>query len=337
MMRLPPFSYRAPRSVREAVKSLAGEGPRAQVVAGGTDLYPNMKRRQVEPRTVIGLKEVRGLRGQTWRRGIFRIGPLETLRALERDTRLREHLPGLHEAVASISTPILRNMGTIGGNVCLDTRCFYLNQNFEWRRAIHHCLKCGGDTCWTAPGSDKCWAVNSSDTVPVLIALGATFRLLGPQGPREITAEEMFGVTDGREWLGKAPLELLTDILIPSQGKARSVYVKVRRREAFDFPVLGVAARIEGNGRVERADVVLNAVGPAPVRCREAEKALVGRPLSDEAIEEAADLAGGGAKPLDNTDFMPSWRKKMIRVHVRRALQSLAVRCQAVRCQARVS
>ncbi|MFI5402850.1 MAG: FAD binding domain-containing protein [Planctomycetota bacterium] len=324
MMRLPMFQYRAPKSVREAVKILAGEGPTAQVVAGGTDLYPNMKRRQVEPKTVIGLREVRGLRGHGWKKGgTLRIGPLETLRTLERDPRLKKRLPGLHEAVASISTPILRNMGTIGGNVCLDTRCFYLNQNFEWRRAIHHCLKCGGDTCWTAPGSDKCWAVNSSDTVPVLIALGATFRLLGPQGPREINAEEMFGITDGREWLGKKQGELLTDILVPPQGKSRSAYLKLRRREAFDFPVLGVACRIEGNGTVERADIVLNAVGPAPVRCREAEKALCGRPLTDEAIEEASDLASGGAKPLDNTDFAPSWRKKMIRVHVRRALLAL--------------
>jgi 4-hydroxybenzoyl-CoA reductase subunit beta len=323
MMRLPPFSYRAPKNVREAVKILAGVGPRATVVAGGTDLFPNMKRRQVEPRTVVGLREVRGLRGQRWRSGTFRIGPLETLRSLERDARLRKNLPGLHAAIASISTPILRNMGTIGGNVCLDTRCFYVNQNFEWRRAINHCLKCGGDTCWTAPGSDKCWAVNSSDTVPVLIALGATFKLLGPRGPREITAEQMFGVTDGRMWLGKQTDEILTDILVPAQGKSRSAYVKVRRRESFDFPVLGVAARVVGNGVVERADVVLNAVGPAPVRCREAEQALVGKPLTDESIEAAAELASAGAKPLDNTDFAPSWRKKMVRVHVRRALLSL--------------
>jgi 4-hydroxybenzoyl-CoA reductase subunit beta len=328
MMRLPTFSYRAPRSVREAVKILAGEGPSAQLLAGGTDLFPNMKRRQVEPKTVVGLRGVRGLRGTSFRKGgALRIGPLETLRSLERNARLKKRLPGLHEAVASISTPILRNMGTIGGNVCLDTRCFYLNQNFEWRRAIHHCLKCGGDTCWTAPGSEKCWAVNSSDTVPVLIALNATFRLLGPRGPREITAEEMFGVTDGREWLGKRPDELLTDILVPPQGDSRSVYLKVRRRGAFDFPVLGVAARIEGNGRVERADLVLNAVGPAPVRCRAAAQALVGRALDEDAIEEASNLAAKEAKPLDNTDFMPSWRKKMIPVHVRRAL--LAVRSQA--------
>jgi 4-hydroxybenzoyl-CoA reductase subunit beta len=328
MMRLPDFSYRAPKSARETVKILAGEGPAAQVVAGGTDLYPNMKRRQVEPKTVVGLKGVKGLRGATWRKGgALRIGPLATLRALEHDAKIRKRLPGLHEAVASISTPILRNMGTIGGNVCLDTRCFYLNQNFEWRRAIHHCLKCGGDTCWTAPGSDKCWAVNSSDTVPVLIALGATFQLLGPEGPREITAEEMFGATDGRTWLTRRPDELLTDILIPPQGKSRSVYLKVRRRGAFDFPVLGVAARIEGNGTVERADLVLNAIGPAPLRCREAELALVGRALDDDAIAEAADLAAKGGKPLDNTDFMPSWRKKMIRVHVRRAI--LAIRSQA--------
>ena len=324
MMRLPSFTYRAPKTVREVTKILAGEGPAAQVVAGGTDLYPNMKRRQVEPKTVVSLRHVRKLKGRAWRKGgILRIGPAETLRALERDARLAKRLPALHQAIVSISTPLLRNMGTIGGNVCLDTRCFYLNQNFEWRRAINHCLKCGGDTCWTAPGGDMCWAVNSSDTVPVLIALGARFRLVGPAGERELSAEEMFAVTDGREWLQRRPDELLTDILVPAQGAARSVYLKVRRRGAFDFPVLGVAARIEGNGAVERADLVLNAVGPAPLRCTEAEAALVGRPLADEAIAAAAELAPRRAKPLDNTDHMPSWRKRMVSVHVRRALEDL--------------
>jgi len=327
MMRLPPFRYHAPRDAAEAVRILRGEGPAAMVVAGGTDLYPNMKRRHQVPEALVALRRVEGLRGREWRSdGTLRLGPAETLRALERDAALRERLPALHEAVRSISTPILRNMGTIGGNVCLDTRCNYYNQNEEWRRAIHNCLKCGGDTCWTAPGGDACWAVNSSDTVPVLMVLGARFRLLGPDGERDVAAGDFFDVEDGREWLRKRPDELLTDLLVPPQGGARSVYLKLRRRGAFDFPVLGVAARVEGDGEVRRADLVLNAVGPAPVRCVEAERALAGAPLTDVSIARAVELAPKGAKPLDNTDYMPSWRKRMVKVFVRRALEALKPR-----------
>ena len=153
--------------------------------------------------------------------------------------------------------------------------------------------------------------------------LGARFRLLGPDGAREIDAADMYTVHDGREWLTRRPDELLTDIVIPPQGTAKSTYVKLRRRAAFDFPVLSVAARVVGNGKVERADLVLNALGPAPIRCPAAEAALVGDRLTDESIAEAADLAPRAARPLDNTDYMPSWRKKMIRVHVQRALEAL--------------
>ena len=325
MMRLPTFSYCAPATVEDVVRVLHEEGPAAQIVAGGTDLYPNMKRRQVEPRTVVSLGRVRALRGIDWGDdGSVRIGAAETLRALERDPRLESTLPALHQAILSISTPVLRNMGTIGGNVCLDTRCQYLNQNFEWRRAINHCLKCTGDTCWTAPGSTKCWAVNSSDSVPVLLALGATLHLCGPDGERDVDAADFFDVDDGREWLRRRPGEVCCDIQVPAQDGARSVYLKLRRRDAFDFPVLGVAARVEFDGEIVKdARIVLNAVGPAPVRCREAEQALIGYPLNDETIGEAKNLSRRGAKPLDNTDYMPSYRKKMVPVFVKRALKHL--------------
>ena len=319
MMRLPTFRYTAPKTPDEVVKILHEEGPAAHVVAGGTDLYPNMKRRQHEPKTVVSLRHVDALRGIDWQTdGSLRIGPGETLRALERDPGVQERLPGLRDAIVSISTPILRNMGTIGGNVCLDTRCNYLNQNYEWRRAINHCLKCEGDTCWTAPGGTKCWAVNSSDTVPMMIVLGARFRLVGPDGVREVDAAAFYAIEDGREWLTRKPGELLTDIIIPAQNGARSAYKKLRRRDAFDFPVLGVGVRIQGNGRVERAEIVLNALGPAPIRCTEAEQALV----RGATLDEAAALAPAAARPLDNTDYMPSWRKKMVRVYVKRALEA---------------
>ena len=178
MMRLPKFRYLAPRSLREVTALLAGEGPEAMVVAGGTDLYPNMKRRHQTPKTLVGLRLIDALRGVSGSAVTgLRIGPATTLSDLEELAVIREHYPGLHEAIHSISTPILRNMGTIGGNVCLDTRCNYYDQNYEWRRAIDFCMKCDGDICWVAPGSDVCLAVSSSDTAPVLCALGARLRL----------------------------------------------------------------------------------------------------------------------------------------------------------------
>ena len=323
MMRLPKFAYHAPKTAAEVVRILKEEGESALLVAGGTDLLPNMKRRQQEPKTLVSLRHLDELRGARWNGGLA-IGPNTTLRTLERDRRLKRTLPALWTAIESISTPLLRNMGTIGGNVMLDTRCLYLNQNYEWRRTINHCLKCGGETCWTAPGGSVCWAVNSSDSVPVLIAMGARFTLLGPDGEREIPADALYAVTDGREWLTRRPGELLTGITVPDQGDARSVYLKVRRRNSFDFPVLGVAARLGFDGaRVKSADLLLNAVGPAPVRCGESEQALVGGELTDEAIAEAVALSTRAVKPLDNTDQMPSWRRKMVRVFLRRALERL--------------
>ncbi|MDA1195106.1 MAG: FAD binding domain-containing protein [Planctomycetota bacterium] len=322
MMRLPPFRYHAPRTAAEVATLLAGEGPEAMIVAGGTDLYPNMKRRHQMPKTLISLRHVDELRGVQMN-GAVRLGANETLRALEWHGALKERLPALWTAVQSISTPLLRNMGTIGGNICLDTRCNYYNQNWEWRRAIDFCMKCEGTVCWTAPSSSICWAVNSSDSVPVFIALGATFTLVSHEGERTIPALAMFG-EDGIEYLTKRKDEVLTHIDIPDQGTARSVYRKVRRRGAFDFPVAAVAARVALDGdRVADSTLVLNAVGPKPVVCEEAMAYLAGKPLSDEVVTEAARLAGRGAKPLDNTDHLSMWRKKVVQVETRRALEAL--------------
>ncbi len=327
MMRLPPFKYLAPASVAEAVLMLSSEGPGASVVAGGTDLYPNMKRRHQTPKTLVSTRRVRELRGVTAAEGGgLRIGPATTLMALERDRRLRDERPALWSAVRSISTPILRTMGTIGGNVLLDTRCNYYDQNYEWRRAINFCMKCEGDTCWVAPSSDRCWAVNSSDSVPVLIAMGAKARLASPRGTREVAVEALFK-DDGIAYLAKERDEVLTDLLLPPVDGWRSHYGKLRRRGAFDFPVLGVATAIRRDGDiVAEARVVLNGVGSAPVRAKEAEAFLVGKRLDADTARAAADLAWKPAKPLDNTDFEHGWRKKMVKVYVRDGLLALVAK-----------
>jgi 4-hydroxybenzoyl-CoA reductase subunit beta len=324
MMRLPQFRYHAPRTLREAAAILRKEGPQAMIVAGGTDLYPNMKRRHQTPKTVISLRAVGGLRGMKSRAdGGLSLGPLMTLTDLEESAAIRKRYPGLHEAIRTISTPVLRNMGTIGGNICLDTRCNYYNQNYEWRRAIDFCMKCDGEICWVAPGSDTCLAVSSSDTAPVLCAMDARLRLMSERGRRTVLAREFFR-RDGIAYLTKRNDEILTAIDLPSPRGWRSAYRKLRRREAFDFPVLGVAVQARFNRKIA-ADVRiwLGAVASAPVEATEAQDALLGRLFTDEAIDEAARLAWPRSKPVDNTDFVVRWRKDMTRILTRDALRAL--------------
>ncbi len=216
MMRLPRFRYYAPKTAREAVRVKADAGPDSAYVAGGTDLYPNMKRRQQTPGVVIGLSRMAGLkRIRAGAEGVS-IGSAVPLSAIENHRRLRRDYPGLIHAVGEISTPPLRNMGTLGGNLLLDTRCNYYDQNYEWRQAIHFCMKKDGDVCWVAPGSPKCLAVQSADSVPILIALSARAVLLSPEGEREIAVEELYR-NDGIAYLTKRPEELLTEIRVPAR------------------------------------------------------------------------------------------------------------------------
>ncbi len=324
MMRLPRFRYFAPSSVKEALRIRAGEGADAAFVAGGTDLYPNMKRRQQTPKTVIGLARIGALARLRAGEAGLSIGAAVPLSAVERHRRIRHGYPALVHAIEEISTPPLRNMGTLGGNVLLDTRCNYYDQNYEWRKAIDFCMKKDGAICWVAPGSPKCLAVQSADSVPILIALGARVRLVSPEGEREIALEELYA-NDGIRYLTKRPDELLTEILVPAPGGWTASYRKLRRRGAFDFPVLavGAAVRCEG-GLVAEARIVLGAVSSAPVRAAKAEAVLVGRPLDAGAIEEAAAAAAGPSKPMDNTDFSFLWRKEMTKKWVAAALSDLS-------------
>jgi 4-hydroxybenzoyl-CoA reductase subunit beta len=325
MMRLPKFDYRTPREIAEAVKIMAGSGPEGQFVAGGTDLYPNMKRRQQTPRTVISVMRVPELNQITGdgKSGI-RIGASVTLTDIVEHPLINRDYPVIAHAARTISTPILRNMGTIGGNLLLDTRCNYYDQNFEWRKGINFCLKKDGDVCWVAPGSSKCWAVQSSDLVPVMVAIGAKFRLASTLGERMIDAAGFYN-DDGIDYLKKRPDELLVDIHLPPLNGWRASYQKLRRRGAFDFPVLGVAAwvQVDQAGSVKDAKLILGGIAPSPVEVKEAGEALIGHPLDSDHIQAAAEAAYIKARPLDNTDFVMNWRKKMARQYTLRALKEL--------------
>jgi 4-hydroxybenzoyl-CoA reductase subunit beta len=313
MMRLPWFEYRAPKTVGEAARILAGEGADAMLIAGGTDLLPNMKRRQMAPKVLVSLKSIPEPRldGSS-------IGAGTTLTEIVN----RPELPsGLRQAAHQVATVHLRNMGTIGGNLCLDTRCTYYNQNYEWRKAIDFCLKKDGGVCWVATGSKRCVAMSSTDCAPALMALGAKVKLVSAAGEREIALEALYN-NDGIEYLKRRPDEILTEVSIP-QGLVSS-YWKLRRRGAFDFPVLGVgaAAQIEG-GVVKSARVALGAVASRPFLVDKAAEFLVDKKLTDEVIEEAGRIAGSRAKPMDNADLDLYWRKGVAADFVGYALREL--------------
>ncbi|MBI3761682.1 MAG: FAD binding domain-containing protein [Chloroflexi bacterium] len=326
MIRLPPFDYLSPRTVSEAVSLLAERGPEAMIVAGGTDLYPNMKRRQFEPATLVGLRaipELKRIEGSA--KSGLTIGAGLTLTQVSHHPVVAQSYSALAYAAGVVSTVQLRNMGTIGGNLCLDTRCNYYNQSYQWRKSIGFCMKKDGDICLVATGSQRCWAVSSSDTAPVMIALGASLRLVGPSGERTIPAQALYR-DDGIEYLTKSPHEVLTEIILPPADGLRTAYLKLRRRGAFDFPILGVAValRLADDGTCTHAKIVLGAVESYPVETLHATSLLIGRKLTPEVIEAAAQAASRPARPLDNTDMALSYRKKMVVVYVARALRQAA-------------
>lgn len=305
---------------------MADNGPDAMFVSGGTDLYPNMKRRQQTPKIVIGLAEIpqlRFIKGKP-KNGMV-LGAGATLTEVTKDKHIRGAYTAVARAAELISTPHLRNMGSIGGNLLLDTRCNYYDQTYEWRKGIHFCMKKDGDICWVAPSSPRCWAVQSSDCAPVMVAIGAKVKLVSPTEERVITAEALYN-DDGIVHLNKRPDELLTEIQLPPMNGWKATYWKLRRRGSFDFPVLGVATRLlmAADGTVEDAKIILGGVGSHPIEAANSEKVIIGKKLTEDVVQEAAAAAYAFAKPLDNTDFAMSWRKEMTKNYVAGTLRELA-------------
>jgi 4-hydroxybenzoyl-CoA reductase subunit beta len=329
MLRLPRLDYLKPSSVREAAAFKAELGPRAMYVAGGTDVFPNLKRRQFATDALIGLAHLAELRGIRREDGIFRIGAAVTLTELARDPSLLEAVPGYVEAAAGVSSPPLRNAGTAGGNLCVDTRCNYYNMTEHWRQSIGYCMKKDGQICLVAPSSPRCWAVSSSDTAPVAIALCATVVLAGAAGERELPVEALYR-DDGIDYLAKRPDEVVTELRLPAGRDVSTAYVKLRRRGSIDFPIAGAAVAMTlKDGTLSTARIVLSAVGSLPVQSRAAEEFLAGQPATAEVFAAAAELAAKPAKPLDNADLNHFWRKRMVRVVVEQALAKAAARNRA--------
>ena len=320
MLRLPRFRFVAPPTLEEAIRLRTEHRDTSMYVAGGTDVYPKMKRRQFQPGLVVSLAHLvrAGVRSNA---GVH-IGAGTTLTAVAEHPDLRARYRALAQAAHLVSTPQLRNMGTIGGNVCLDTRCNWYDQSLFWRTAEGFCMKTHAEVvCRVATSSPRCLAVASADTVPALIALGATMRVVGANGTRDVVIADCYR-EDGINYLALAPGEVVTEIVLPPSDGWRSTYMKQRDRGSFDFPIAGVAAAARWDGGVVReARVAITALGSRPMVVDAS--ALVGTKLDDDAVEAVAAAAHKAARPMDNTSGTISQRKRAARVLAERALRSL--------------
>jgi len=322
MLRLPRLQYLRPRSIAEAAE-LAAQNPGAMFIAGGTDLVPNLKRRQFDVSTLIslnGLPDGRRVEGDV-NHGVT-IGAGATLDALADHDVLAGPFRALAQACGSVSTPQVRYMGTLGGNLLVDPRCNYYNQTHSWRKAVGFCMKKDGDICLVARSSPRCWAVSSSDSAPAALALNAEITLQGAQGTRRLAAAALYR-DDGIAYTTKRADEVITAVHLPaSTGRMTSAYWKLRRRPAFDFPILGVAVAIAwDDGVVREARGTLGAVGSHPVDITEFLDPLRGERPAESLIAEVAAAADKPSRPLDNTDLSHYWRKRMTKVYIERALR----------------
>ncbi len=327
MLRLPAFEFRPVRSVEDAAALLSEYGSDALPVAGGTDLYANMKLGLFTPRVVVGLRSITELRRMHFdpAHGL-RLGALCSLDSIARDPAVLLHYPALATAAAMVGTPEIRSMGTIGGNLCLETRCTYYNQSADWRKALGYCLKRDGDLCRVALHSPTCKAINASDTAPVMQAYDARISLVGPHGARVVAARDFFS-NDGAHATVRQSDEILAEIALPPPPRgARSSYRKLRLRNAFDFPLLGVAVAVATNeaGACTQARVLLGAVGSAPIEVEGAGALLLGSHFAAATLADAAEEVFRAGKPLENANASLLYRKRMLRVLAQRALEDVA-------------
>ena len=322
MLRLPPYRYHRPTTLAEALELKGEHGDDAMFVAGGTDLIPNMKHRLFEPGHLVALKGIPELSGIVREGDHLRIGASETLADVAASDEVRGAFPALAEAAAHVAGPQLRNAGTLGGNVCLDTRCTYYNQTEFWRKALGYCLKKDGDVCHVTKVGRKCVAAHSADTPPVLMTLDASVVLQGPEERREMALRDFF-VADGIANTQRRPDEILLEIRVPvASARRRQGYAKLRQRKSIDFPLLtvAVAADVDEDGTVRSVEGVVTGLGSRPRVLTGWDDIAEGRTLDDELVEELAARAHKQCHPLENIIVDPDWRKAMVPVYVKRAL-----------------
>ena len=324
MLRLHGYAYHRPRNTDEAIEGLGAFGSDAMLIAGGTDLVPNMKHGLFAPLYLIAIRQLPELRGIGVQEGELRIGAAETLTAVSRNDLVLRHAPSLARAAGLVAGPQIRNAGTIGGNLCLDTRCTYYNQTYFWRNALGFCLKKDGDVCHVTKVGKKCVAAHSADTPPVLMTLGATVDLLSPRGSRSVPVEQFF-IADGIRNQARQPDEIVLGVRIPlPDASTRTAFQKVRQRNSIDFPLLNIAVAADFDGdEMREMRIVVSALGSRPRAVSGLDKIVPGRKLDPEVIDAVAERAFQQCHPLENIIVDPDWRRAMVPVYVRRALRAL--------------
>ncbi len=325
-MRLPKFEHLQPESLEEALDLLSEHGEEAEVIAGGTDLLVSMKHRLLTPKYLLDLKGLELDFIENGREGV-RIGALTRLTDIIKSPLVQDKLPILVQAAGYVAAPPLQNMGTLGGNLCLNTRCFFYNQSQFWRQARPLCFKTGGEMCHVVKGGNHCYSVYQGDLAPVLIALEARVKLVKKGGGRVIPLLDLY-TGKGEEPIALEAGEILTEVEIPRlPGSQGGDYQKLRYRGAMDFPLVGVATVLDWNRETcAKAKVVLTAVASAPVVVEEAGKLLAGQELDEEAIARAAEAAYEVARPVANVGSTPLYRRKMVRVMTERAIANANVK-----------
>lgn len=321
-MRVPKFELLQPGSLTKACDLAKAAGPEGQLLAGGTDLLPLMKLRGIVPRQVINLKSIDELYQVEAEHDGLSIGSLVELDVLEDNPAVTADYPMLAAAVGEVASYQLRNMGTIGGNVCLDSKCWYYNQSHQWWKARDLCFKRGGNCCYVVKGGDRCYAISCADTVPALIAMEAQLKVSNSNSERWIAVEDFF-TGEGRSVNLLQPGDILTEIRVPAQPDDSGwSYIKLSPRGALDYALVDVAVRLRlsADGTCNEARIALNAVAPQPLRAASAEQVLIGQPLSAEVIQLAAEKAAADAKPLSSIRASVYYRRRIIKVLTQRAL-----------------
>jgi len=323
MLRLAKFQYLAPQSVEEACSLLKEHEGKIKIMAGGTDLLPSIKQRLSTPDYVLDLKQISALNKiENGSDKEIRIGSLATLTMLNESRVVKKYFPALSEAAGLAAARQIRNMGTIGGNILLETRCSYFNQSASWRKSIRSCIKTGGEVCHVVKGGKRCYAYFAADTVPMLVALKARIAVRDPEGERKYALNQIY-TQNGKTPNILGPTDVLTEIVLPLPEKGSGgSYKKLRVRKAISFPLAGVAVYVVMEGETcKEMKIVLGAAGSGPIEVTEAENLLVGNPMTKEAIEEAGNIARKAAQPVANAARTPGYRRAMVGVFAKIALE----------------
>jgi 4-hydroxybenzoyl-CoA reductase subunit beta len=335
-MKLPKFEFIQPRSLQEACSILGEHDRKAVLLAGGTALMVGLRYRLSKPAVVIGLK---GLIALDYVRrngsGGLAIGSMVTLETLETSPLILNECSPLAEAARLVAVPSVRHKATIGGNLCLDTRCIYYNQSEFWRSAQKACFKLGGDICHAVEKGRHCQAVYQGDLGPVLIALGAEVKIASANGEKIIPLAEFF-TGKGEKPNVLKPDEILVEVRTPPSGHAAAgAYEKLRVREGMDFPMAGVAVMVKRNrsGAIEQAKVVLGAVGSCPTEVPKAAGLLEDHKPTDDLLQSVSREVVDRAQPVGNLAMNTSYRRKMVGVLVKQALRRALAMAPEVRSQ----